>query len=320
MPTTTETTPTATVANATPEKHYRIVGLDFSTLNQKRIQVYDARTLVNRDLATKKAQLAGKVKHEDAPAEEVSVKSLMAELSVLRAANRANDLVKSDAQKAIVCCNSKEQEIRLLIEEFEELNRQLEAKRVEVAKTRGELKPLAENVDSTGKAVLALVYGDEEAINIRIGEADATNSRVRANNERLRLATEIEQLEIVTRGHDTHLERIDKEKETLLANAKFPTEGLSFSESGVLLDKMPFSQANTARQIRASMDIAIAMNPKLRVVIIRNASLVDSEGRAEIARIAKEKDVQVWEELLTEDAEGDAKCSVVIVDGSIKEA
>jgi len=294
----------------------KLVNLDFTALDSKRKEVYDKRTDTNRTLAQKKAQLAGKTVHEGVPAEEVSVKALMADLSILRAHNRNNDLVKQTAEQTKLAHSSIAHDIEIVAVEIEALKKQILDKEAEKGKMLEELNKIAANVASTQDAVDRLAYRDETPITTQIEEADTINAKVRQNQERSRLVTEIEQLEVVERDHTKHLERIDREKATALENAKFPTPGLTFSDTGVMLDGQPFSQANTARQIEASMNIAIAMNPKLRIVFVRNGSLVGKEGHEQIAAIAKAKDIQVWTELLTEDPESDAKCSVVIVDGN----
>ena len=76
---------------------------------------------------------------------------------------------------------------------------------------------------------------------------------------------------------------------------------------------MPFSQASASEQIRVSLAMAMALNPKLRVIRILDGSLLDAENLALIAEMATEHDFQVWIERVS-DTSG---VGVVIEDGQV---
>jgi hypothetical protein len=61
------------------------------------------------------------------------------------------------------------------------------------------------------------------------------------------------------------------------------------------------------------MAVALAMNPKLRIVLVRDASLLDSDNMAIIAEMAEAAGAQVWlERVGTADAG-----AVIIEDGEV---
>ena len=55
------------------------------------------------------------------------------------------------------------------------------------------------------------------------------------------------------------------------------------------------------------------MNPKLKVLLIRDGSLLDDEALKQVAQMAEQNDAQVW----IERGGKDAATSVVIEDGMI---
>ena len=113
------------------------------------------------------------------------------------------------------------------------------------------------------------------------------------------------------------LETIAKDKETQLSEAKFPIKKLSFDEDGVIFDGIPFDQCSTAQQIKISVAMGLVMNPKLRVLLIREGSLLDAKNLEMIAKMAKKADAQIWIERVSKGEE----CQVIIEDGSVvKEA
>jgi hypothetical protein len=68
----------------------------------------------------------------------------------------------------------------------------------------------------------------------------------------------------------------------------------------VLLNGIPFKQASGAEQLRASLAMAIALNPALRVIRIADGSLLDSEGLQLVAEMATKHDCQVWIEVVSD--------------------
>jgi hypothetical protein len=73
-----------------------------------------------------------------------------------------------------------------------------------------------------------------------------------------------------------------------------PIEGLSLTDEGVVYNNMLFDRLSTGQQIRVSTAIGMALNPDLKVIFIREGSLLDSDGLKEIAAMAQEKDYQIF--------------------------
>jgi DNA repair exonuclease SbcCD ATPase subunit len=112
----------------------------------------------------------------------------------------------------------------------------------------------------------------------------------------------------------TRLDEIKLEKETLLTNAQMPIKGLSFSSQDVLFNDIPFIQLSTSEQIQVSMSIAMALNPRLRIIIIKNGSLLDSDAMKKIYDLAHENNFQIWLEKVADTPDGN---SIFIEDGEV---
>lgn len=111
------------------------------------------------------------------------------------------------------------------------------------------------------------------------------------------------------------INEIDKKKKDAIAALEFPYPGLSFGEDGVVFKNIPLKQASKAEQIRVSLAIAMALNPKLRVIRIEDGSLLDEKNLKLIHELAVEKDYQVWIERVTGAGEG----GILIEDGMVKQ-
>ncbi len=113
------------------------------------------------------------------------------------------------------------------------------------------------------------------------------------------------------------INEVDAEKERLISGARFPVEGLGFGEDGVTFKGLPLEQASSAETLRVSMAIGLALNPALRVIQIRNGSLLDEKSLAIVQEMAEAADAQVWLEVVgTSGADAN---SIVIEDGMVEE-
>jgi hypothetical protein len=64
-------------------------------------------------------------------------------------------------------------------------------------------------------------------------QVEETNRKVRSNKEIRELQAQHSELELRSQGLTTRIERLDKQKDTALADAPFPLPGLAFSSTGV---------------------------------------------------------------------------------------
>jgi hypothetical protein len=153
-----------------------------------------------------------------------------------------------------------------------------------------------------------------EPIHERIRNAEATNEKVRSNARRKLLATEHARLLALSTATSDAIEAIDDDKQKQLESAKWPVDGLGFSDDGITFGGLPFEQASSAEQLRVAVAIGLALNPTLRVLLIRDGSLLDGDNLEAISEMASEADAQVWLERVGDDGH----CAVVIEDGQIK--
>jgi len=89
----------------------------------------------------------------------------------------------------------------------------------------------------------------------------------------------------------------------------------SGSALGVTFNGIPLSQASSTEQLRVSLAIGAALNPKLRTLLVRDASLLTPTSRADLLRWAEDSGMQLIVELATADP---GECSVLIEDGAQK--
>lgn len=273
----------------------KLVGLDFTAQDDERKKLYEERTFLNRDKDRFQAALNANPVPKNAPKQKVSVQALMQQLSAMLHQNEDNAQARRQLASA-------------------EAEMSVAAKALEEAKTRA--AKASAQVESLRTELAGQTDTDPAPIRQQIQEAESVNAAF----DRAQAAKESEAQWIKTDENakklTARIECIDQSKQDALAAAKFPLPNLSFDESGVIHNGLPFSQASTGEQLRVSVAVGMALNPKLRVIFIRDGSLIDDAGLALIAEMADKKDYQVW----LETVHSKDPTAVVIEDGEVKEA
>ena len=103
------------------------------------------------------------------------------------------------------------------------------------------------------------------------------------------------------------------DKAEKIAAAKLPVNGLGFGDGFITLNGLPFKQASDAERLRTSVAIAMALNPKLRLILVKDGSCLSPKSMKILEDMANEKDFSVWIERQV----GTGGTGFVIEDGRI---
>ena len=277
-----------------------LVGLDFAKDDMERKIFYDERTQVNREIKALEGRVAA-LPDVEGPEEEVSVLSLTEKLGQRAQTNNSN---KEKRESLVNSCLTLGKAKAVL----DELKRQ-----VEIAETN--VAYLEKNHLEFESQVNSLVDLDVESVKEEIRTVEANNQKARDKKQRTDLKAQLKAKKDEGDNLTSKMEEIDARKAMLIGAAEFPIEGISFDENGVLYNGVPFKQEGMAGQIRVSVAMGLAMNPKLKVILIRDGSLLDADNLAMVAQMADEAGAQIWLEKVTEDGK---EASVVIEDGMVK--
>jgi hypothetical protein len=90
---------------------------------------------------------------------------------------------------------------------------------------------------------------------------------------------------------DNEVDKLEKERGDLISSSQLPINGLSFTEDQIMIDGFPMElgQINTARLWDIAVDVAIAMKPTLKVIMLHEASLFDKQSLRTIIKKIEEK-------------------------------
>lgn len=301
----------------------KIVGLDFTATDAKRKALYEERTALNKAIFNAETKTDDLPHHPDAPAEPVDTSKLMGELSVAEAHNRVLTKLEAErwsADQALQAGKAKIVAVDAGIADLEAQIKKLQDRLAASKDNRTTLLAAERELDSAlgiaQRAVEEFTKMDTDPIRAAIADASAVNAKVQANKVRAdalaALAEQAKKADALTAA----LVAIDAEKESQIAAAPFPVAGLGFGEHGVTYNGVPFEQSSSAEQLRISVAMAAALNPKLRVMLVRDGSLLDAKSLTLLGDLAEKHDLQVWVERVSEGAE----CQIIIEDGAVREA
>ncbi len=276
-----------------------LLQLDFKDLDAKRQAAYDRRTDHGRRYRELVAQRDG-VKFDPLGAKaEVSTALLLTEYQEAMQFNAGIGNAKQQVQEI-------DQDIKRADEVIGELERKIEELR-EAIKRQQARRPNFEAIASQQPKNTA-------AIQERINSSESDNRNARAFQEHNALSEKVEAVAAAGKKCAEEITAVDAEKAERISKAAMPVPGLEFGEGVVLFNGIPLEQASAAEQLRVSVAMAMAMNPKLRVLRITDGSLLDSESMKALETMATDADYQVWVELVDESGQ----VGIVIEDGHVK--
>lgn len=299
-----------------------VLGLDFSKIDAKRQQLYEDRTLVNRESKAARATLETLPQYPEAPKEEVSISSLTAEVTAIADHNRANEKQREALGNMVATGKILSEKVAGWNEQISDIDRQIQVLQTKKEQCQACLKKATEDVQraredyTLAKAkVDALEDKSDELVQAQLLSAEADNRKVRANRQRETIELQAKAKEEEADKLSKEIEALDQQKSKMLTDAKFPVAGLSFGADSLFLDGIPFEQASAAQQLRVSCALAMSADPKLRVMLVRDGSLLDQKSLALLGEIVRENDFQCW----LESCNPNHAPQVVLVDGSVEE-
>lgn len=283
-------------------------GYDFDDAAMRRKNYFDERTAVNRDAKALKAKIDG---IPDLPEGQEII-----DLSEATAAYQKGVAEQRDVDE-------KARRISTAVSDIDARNRRIEQIKADIKSLTEEMENIEGEI--TGLQRIAKMTVPESidltALEQKMNTAQSQTDLVAQQKRKDEYKAEHLEAESKSAELTAKIEGIDAERQTAVQESKIPVEGITFGfnekdEGIVLLDGVPFEQGSDAQRLRAAIEIAIAMNPQLRVCRVRDGSLIDDDGMKALAEYAEKHDFQIWIERV--DAAG--KSGVVIEDGELRDA
>ena len=290
------------------------IDLDLNAWGKERQVAYDERTVVNRKVKELGVKINGlPAIPEGTPDEEVSAATILQEQAAAQKVKEANDEQRrglEDLQDERDDLHNEYANREVRIKKLEAEIKELQTKQVQVQKA---LVDKDYQLANQKKKVAALVDPDLSIFSTKIATVEETNRAVRAKAARVTMQTELKTTQASANALTDTLSTLDQKKVDAIKGAQFPIEGLGFDDDGVTYKGIPFSQCSSAERLRVSLAMAMALNPKIRVLRITDGSLLDNDHMQVIRQMVEAQDYQLW----IERVDDTGKVGLIIEDGLV---
>ena len=327
------------------EELKKIPGLDCTEFEQKHTVLYDKRKLVNRDLETAKKALISEYGGLIAPKEQRTVAQIQKEIDaiedknkLIREANKVindqqaefdrlkvehehitkeKDSVRASWDTALSDIKEAEEIIRAQQERIAKLNKATEnykEKMIQLEKSASAIKDAGMKVKK--EIELSMLVPELDTSKLK-GELVAA-SEVTAVNEKLARKAELESkirtYEKDVEGIESEMMRNQEAKKAKLAAFKLPIDGLEVGEKDIMFSGITFGNISTAQQLKVSAALAMAQNPTLRIMLVKEGSLLDADSLNWLIDYVIKNDMQLMLERVANTPSGNA---IFIEDGEV---
>jgi DNA repair exonuclease SbcCD ATPase subunit len=292
--------------------------IDVDALQKQNEDDYATRTDVNREAKMLQAQIDGFPEFPDnLPKVPVDTRELAQRLANAGQHNANIDTRRRLRQENIDRYKEGiadlEGDARQLRSKAEDLRRQAGDMEREATAKDAEARELKATLDSIPELVSEQPI-DASAIQRELEQAQVTNQTIQRKQQRDALIKQVQEKEARSAQLTEQMAERERRKVAAIAAAKMPVAGLGFGSGCITFDGLPLDQASGAQQLRISCAIAMAANPKLRVLRIKDASLLDEDSMKLLEELAEDQDFQVWCELIH-----GGPAAIVLEDGHVKQ-
>lgn len=268
--------------------------IDLDKIAKANAEEYQERRDLNRDAKALAARLEG-IPKLDKPETLPDRNALVDQLS--EAANKNAEIERERLRR------------QNAINQLAETKRQNQLIREKIAQMQAEVDDAEQSLAEREAAELDLDNLPEliSTDDLRGQIAAADKIRTIVDQIRQREALEVDHAALTAKVENLTLsmKARDKVVADALAAAKMPVDGLSLAPDdkgklGVIYNDLPLSDASSAVQLRVSVAVAMAANPKLRVLRVKDGSLLDKKSLEILREMATAADFQIWGEFVGE--------------------
>lgn len=290
-----------------------VPGVDFAAIEKAHKADFDERTAVNRkSKEAKNAAAALNVGPE--PALKVDEAALVEVMQKAGEHNKDIETRRGNRERMAQGIEAKRAQVADIKKQISDWMDLIADATTRVTGVEADIAANAAKLDAAPKLAAPI---DTQAIVKQLADARATNfaysqwvTKLENRKTFLAAAEKFDEESLALTGK---MEQRASEKLAKIAEAKLPVPGIGFGDGVITLNDLPFDQASDAEKLRASVAIAMAANPELPVVLIRNGSLLDDDGLKLIAEMADARGAQVWIEKV-----GNGTVGIVLEDGRVK--
>lgn len=282
-----------------PKDQYQLVQkatwLNTSEIDQEYQIAFDTRAGANSVYKSLKTQL--EAMWDVRMVERVNTQELSNDLQAINAHNKQWD----DIETRI---NNWNIHVQRLDQDISDLEKQLKEIMDKIDKKNADKIEANKIIDDLKIELIKFEKKDAQPILDKLAAADSINMSAEKRSEYARLQQQVQVAETKAIQLDTQVKEISDRKKKMIASANMPLDNMEINEKDwVIVDWLPFSQYSTAQQIMMACKIATATNPEIKLIGIKDWSLLDEDTMEKLEKFADECGYQFYLERVGEEVD-----------------
>lgn len=270
-----------------------ITGLDLNKFDADTNVLMTTRTMEGRPIETLKSRLKGMPEADPTlPAKPIDTEKLLRRMQEAEQHNRDVDTKARAIEEKYAEADGQDKAAADALKRISELEKEIIALRKTSKDATADAKKVRIQADKLKKAIPAKL--EIVAIGRELSEANETNRKLERAQERKNVESQLANQEKLYNDLTAQITKRKSEREEMIRNAHMPIKGLSIGDDDVLYNNVPFSQISRGEQVKVSVYIAMALNPTIRTLRIKDGAALDKKNLKLIEEIATEHDYQVF--------------------------
>ncbi len=286
-----------------------VAGIDTSVVEEEYREMYAERTILNRIKKEKSAALSDYGERESVPS--VSIENLRMELASAVAENAEK---KAEMNQSVLLLDEAERQKEYnngVVRRIEQIELSLKEARSSLKKGEEVEKQILAKHKKASAKTFEITNTDiiEKNINKAVSQNKLADEYLIYNNLKSSVQKSTADVDAIGLKMSSKL----KERENIIKNSTLPFSNIEFDKDlGLMIGEIPFTEMSTAQQIRIMSRIYIQANPLLKVVYIKDGSLLDKDTLSQITEMSDMKDFQFLVEVV-----GNKENAIVMHEGGI---
>ena len=288
----------------------RIIGMedDVKRLDDQEQQLYNRRHALGQIADQKKKYAQELQSFPGVPEAPVSAGELIERQQAILLRNAENQKKRDNVQFLV-------QQHGLLTQRIESLSDQITALIKQKKEAEEAFRQNEQDLETAKLDASRLQDESTAELEESIRQVDEINRKVRANLDKEKA---VEDADAMTRDYDAmtaQIEAVREERAKLLQNAALPLPGLTVENGELLFRGKAWDCMSSAEQLRVSVAIVRAINPKCGFVLIDKTEAMDTDTLREFGEWLTQEGLQA---IATRVSTG-GECEIIIEDGTVAE-
>jgi hypothetical protein len=266
-------------------------------LDAERAKKYSTRTDVNSEVKYIDSLIKGThytVEQIEKYSEPQSALSIQESIDKAKKRNDNYDACEKVKNETPGNIKDFEDDINLAEAKIKELQQMIEKYKSEIESANKKCKQAVEWMEGKAKVDLKPLYDSFDGIT----EHNSHVEKIKALKEHeLNLKKKQDESNQITKD----IEKIDQDKKDIFKSSTLPVPGLEFDENQVLFEGLPFNedQIPTSRLIEIGLRLGAALNPNLRLMVIKDGSLLDKKAMDHVLDFCDKNNYQILVEMVS---------------------